>query len=162
MKKLLAAFALSVALAAPAFADDAIPAAKLAAAKELIQVSGAEQLFGSVDGLTEAMVAQVKKSAPAIDDDAINHLKAIVKEEFTKAVPGMIEETTKLYARHFSESEMRDMIAFYASPTGKRVVSEMPALMRESMQMSVQTSNVIIQRFIAYMQERAAKEAPKQ
>jgi hypothetical protein len=162
MKKLLAAFALSVALAAPAFADDAIPAAKLAAAKELIQISGAEQLFGSVDSLTEVMVAQVKKSAPGIDDDAISHLKAIVKEEFTKSVPGMIDETTKLYARHFSESEMRDMIAFYASPTGKRVVSEMPALMRESMQISVQTSNVIIQRFIAYMQERAAKEAPKQ
>jgi hypothetical protein len=162
MKKALAALALSLAFVAPAFADDAIPAAKLAAAKQLIQVSGADALFGSVDGLTDAMVAQVKKSAPGIDDDAVNHLKAIVREEFSKAVPAMLDETIKLYARHFSEAEMRDMIVFYGSPTGKRVVSEMPALMRESMQISVQTSNVIIQRFIAYMQERAAKEHPKQ
>jgi hypothetical protein len=76
-------------------------------------------------------------------------------------LPGLLENTAKIYARHFSEGEMHDMIAFYKSDTGKRVVTEMPALMRESMQMSVEISQRIVQRFIQYMQERAAKEPPK-
>jgi hypothetical protein len=159
MKKIVAAAILALCLASPGFAEDT--PAKLALAKELIQVSGAEALLGSSDMMVDAIVQQVKKSAPGIDNDAIEALKKIAKEEYTSSVPGMLDNSAKIYARHFSEGEMHDMIAFYKSDTGKRVVAEMPALMRESMQMSVEISQRIVQRFIQYMQERATKETPK-
>jgi uncharacterized protein len=161
MKKIFAAAILATCLIAPAFGEDTIAPAKLALAKELIQVSGAQAMLGSPDMMADAMVGQVKKSAPGVDNDAIEMLKKITKEEFTASVPGLLENSAKIYARHFSEAEMHDMIAFYQSATGKRVVTEMPALMRESMQMSSGISQRIVQRFIQYMQERATTEAKK-
>lgn len=46
----------------------------------------------------------------------------------------MVEEiATELYAKYFSESELRDLITFYKSSTGKRTLEVMPNLMVESM-----------------------------
>lgn len=42
------------------------------------------------------------------------------------------DDIVAIYARHFSESELRDMIAFYRSPTGQRLIQRTPAIMRES------------------------------
>jgi len=46
------------------------------------------------------------------------------------------EVSIPLYAKYFSESELRDLIAFYKSPTGKRTIETMPNLYAESMAMA--------------------------
>jgi uncharacterized protein len=166
MKHVFAATALFVFLAVPAFspalAEDAIPAARLAQAKELIQVSGAEALLVSADAMSDMMVEQVQKNVPGIDSEAIETLKKIVHEEYAKSAPQMLEDAGRIYARHFSEAEMNDMIAFYKTATGKRLVAETPALMRECAQASAELSSRIVQRFVAYAQERASKEKSPQ
>jgi|WetSurMetagenome_2_1015567.scaffolds.fasta_scaffold202691_2 uncharacterized protein len=166
MKHVFAAAALFAFLAVPAFspalAEEAIPAARLAQAKELIQVSGAEALLGSADAMSDMMIEQVQKNVPGIDSEAIETLKKIVHEEYAKSAPQMLEDASRIYARHFSEAEMNDMIAFYKTATGKRLVAETPALMRECAQMSADLSTRIVQRFIVYAQERASKEKSPQ
>lgn len=160
--RILAATGLALVLAfAPAMAEDQIPAAKLAVAKELIQVSGADAIAGSPELMTDMMVAQVKKIVPDIDAAAIAEIRTIVREEFAARMPVILEESAKIYARRFSEAEMADMIAFYKSPTGKRVVAEMPALMQECTQLSADLSSRIVQRFAQYVHERAVKESKK-
>lgn len=39
-----------------------------------------------------------------------------------------------VYEHHFSSDELREVIAFYQTPVGQKMVSEMPAVMQESMQ----------------------------
>ena len=47
------------------------------------------------------------------------------------AVVGQI--TYKLYDKYFSEGEIKDLIAFYRSPTGRKSIEVMPSLFSESM-----------------------------
>ena len=39
-----------------------------------------------------------------------------------------------VYDRHFSSDELRQLIAFYQSPIGQKMITEQPAVLRESME----------------------------
>lgn len=45
----------------------------------------------------------------------------------------IINKIVPVYSQHFSEKEIDDLIAFYNSSTGKKIVSEMPSILNESM-----------------------------
>jgi hypothetical protein len=39
-----------------------------------------------------------------------------------------------VYDRHLSSEELRQLIAFYRTPVGRKVIAEMPVIVQESMQ----------------------------
>jgi len=41
---------------------------------------------------------------------------------------------TELYGKYFTEDELRDLITFYKTPTGKKTLSVLPQLLAESIQ----------------------------
>lgn len=165
-----AAFATLVACAGLAAAADNAPTAQVAAqisaeklnlASELIEVSGASRMFSNSDGMIAAIFAQFRKSGINIDGDTETELKKICSEELEAAKPGLLEQYREIYARHFSEADMRDMIAFYKSAAGQHVVTEMPAIMREAAPLSADLMMRVMKRTMAYMKERADKDAKK-
>jgi hypothetical protein len=50
----------------------------------------------------------------------------------------MEKVSLELYDKYFSESELKDMLAFYKTPTGKKTIEVMPKLMADSMQKSTE------------------------
>ncbi|MNT21075.1 hypothetical protein D3C72_1563990 [compost metagenome] len=42
----------------------------------------------------------------------------------------------KIYTSNFSESELKELIAFYESPLGRKVLDKMPALTQQSAQLT--------------------------
>jgi hypothetical protein len=46
----------------------------------------------------------------------------------------IIESMIPIYQKHFTRQDMENISAFYASPTGRKFVREMPAMAAESMQ----------------------------
>jgi uncharacterized protein len=49
----------------------------------------------------------------------------------------IIESMIPIYQKHFTGQDLGAISAFYASPTGQKMVREMPAMMQESMQASM-------------------------
>jgi hypothetical protein len=49
-------------------------------------------------------------------------------------VDGMLDDMIPVYQRHLSKSDVEAMTAFYSSPTGQKLLREMPAMTAESMQ----------------------------
>src|SRR5882724_2602021 len=49
-------------------------------------------------------------------------------------VDEIIESMIPIYQKHFNREDMKNISAFYASPTGQKFVREMPAMATESMQ----------------------------
>lgn len=47
-------------------------------------------------------------------------------------------EFARIYAEEFTEQELRDMIAFYRTPTGAKAIAKMPALMAKGGQLGMQ------------------------
>ena len=60
----------------------------------------------------------------------------------------LVNLTAPIYAKHFSVKEMKEMIAFYNSPTGKKLVSKLPVITQESMVLGSQWGQQIARKII--------------
>jgi len=67
-----------------------------------------------------------------------------------------------LYDKHFTENELRDLIAFYKTPTGQKIISVMPALMMDSMSKMSETLLPIVQKFVKETSEAELAEFLKE
>jgi hypothetical protein len=51
-------------------------------------------------------------------------------------VDDVLRDMIPIYQSHFSESDLNQIVAFYSSPVGQKVLKEMPAMSAESMRVS--------------------------
>lgn len=65
-------------------------------------------------------------------------LDAMCNEIVDLLYPTVLETMKEGYRKHFSQDELRQISAFYATPVGKKVISIAPELMQDAMAM-VQT-----------------------
>lgn len=108
---------------------------RMAAAKELIEVTGARKQI-------ELMLDVMKQSAGAGAREAAGDPAGAKAEQafvaFTAKFNGyrdqMIEEFAALYAERFSAAELKEISAFYRSGTGAKFISAMPELMQQGAQ----------------------------
>jgi hypothetical protein len=124
------------ALAMPAFAQ--APAAKaptpehVALARAVLDFTGARSSFDGVllKLLTDARMA-VLRTRPTLQADLETALLA-VGEKLKDSDQELTNQIALVYARKFNEQELKDIAAFYQSPVGKKLVAEMPSVLKES------------------------------
>jgi uncharacterized protein len=157
----VAALALAVACGA-ARADDTIAPERLALAKQVMELSGASKVYDNYDKNLDMMVAQIRQSLPPVDDATIADIKKIAVEEFAAARPQLMDGAIKIYARHFSESDLKTLIAFYKSEAGQHFSAELPAISTECMQLNVPFTKSFMARLQQYIAAKiAAQSAPE-
>ena len=126
-------FLLLLLLPQMARADDIDPEL-LARAHTYMEITHAGNMS---DKLFDIMLANVEKQMDAVNPGKDDIVKELIKEMFTSLkaqAPALMEESTKVYARHFSKDEFDQLIAFYQTPVGQKVLTEIPALLNEIMQ----------------------------
>ena len=69
----------------------------------------------------------------------------------------MEEEVTKLYAQQFNEQEMKEILAFYESPVGKKVLQEQPKVVEGSMKFAQDWANKLSEEVTAKMRDELKK-----
>lgn len=160
MKKFALAVCSALVFALPsAQAQNAAPIdpATAAAVKELlVSMNYRELMKNSFAQLEKNMPAIMLQAATAnINGNAkLNDAeKKAALDKATKEIPGvaavfgetlrdpklmdeLFAETAPLYARHFTAAEIGQMSTFYKTPVGKKMLSTMPQIMTESMQIS--------------------------
>lgn len=113
------------------------PAEALAAANELFGIVSRDMM----DRMMQPMRAQIwalvdRELAGKSDIDA--QAREALRVEFEKIQRRFLEDAMKdapaLYARHFTAAELKDLIAFYRSPTGVKALRVLPDVMAEFMQ----------------------------
>jgi hypothetical protein len=84
--------------------------------------------------LTDQAMQAIEQQLPA-QRAANPRVPAVFWDRFleqARARRGELEEGyVTLYDRHFTTAEIRELLAFYDSPIGKRFLAEQPGLMRE-------------------------------
>jgi hypothetical protein len=124
------AAALLALLAAPrAHADDA---SHLAAAKHLLNMMNMAELMDQT--VVQAIDAQVKGN-PQMSPYRETMLAFFRKYASWEQIEG---DVTKSYVENFSEAELSEVTQFYKTPTGKKVLQRMPALMAQGAQIGQQ------------------------
>ncbi|MEN3949900.1 DUF2059 domain-containing protein [Iodidimonas sp. SYSU 1G8] len=83
------------------------------------------------------------------DEAFFEQLKGSMKRGMARLVPEMMAATTEIYARTFTEQELRDVITFYSSASGQAFLHKGKMVMAEAMT----AMNTVIPKYVAYTEE---------
>ncbi|MDB5534114.1 MAG: hypothetical protein JWO28_2429 [Hyphomicrobiales bacterium] len=122
-----AVFAAALAASGPAaYAQQQPSPAALASAKEFVALTGAAQIFSPlVAGVVEQSKMLYLQQNPGLSND-LNEISAKLKAELNPRLEEVNVEMARIYATRFTETELKEIMAFYGSPTGKKMLIEQP------------------------------------
>ena len=132
-------------------------AAALATAKELITVKGATALWAPlVPGVIEQAKSVFLQTNPMLSKD-LNEVAAKLRTDYAARSAEVVNDVAKLYAERFTEQELKDALAFYKSPLGKKMVTEEPAILDQSMRNAQTWANRLSEEVIGKMRAEMRK-----
>ncbi len=82
------------------------------------------------------MQAVILQASPTLRSDQILELKQEYVRLMNEEMKSSMSDTPDIYAKYFTLQELKDMMAFYQTDTGKKTLAVMPAMMGELMQKS--------------------------
>jgi uncharacterized protein len=112
--------------AAPAAAAAESSPTHLAAARELVKVSGMSRSF---DAAIPQMIDRIDSTFTQTRPELIPDLHAVLKEikpDFAKDADQMVDRAAHIYARLLTEKEIKAAVAFFTSDGGKKYVQAQP------------------------------------
>ena len=125
----------AVAQQAPASAPplkQASPAA-LEAAKEILAMKNASAVYASaVPNIVDRTKNQLMQSNLNYQKD-LNEVAVIIAQKLAGREKEIGEGMAKVYANEFSEQELKDLVTFYKSPLGQKLLSTEPRAIQFSM-----------------------------
>jgi hypothetical protein len=135
-----AALALGLALTiAPAGAQQKAPPLKeaspaaIAAAKEILSMKNAGAMYASaVPNIVQQTRDQLMQSNLNYQKD-LNEVAVVIAQKLAGREKEIGEGMAKVYANEFSEQELKDLVTFYKSPLGQKLLSTEPRAIQFSM-----------------------------
>lgn len=105
--------------------------------KRLMEMTGAKNIATQfASAITQQMFMMLRAGNPEIPDRAFevmaNELMAFFSEKMS-APGGLLDLTIPVYDKHFTHKEIKELLAFYESPIGKKVIQTLPQVTSESM-----------------------------
>src|ERR1700722_3817617 len=147
MKRSFVLLAFAVLFATATFAQQAMPSSgdEPASKEDIQKLFEVMQIHQQMRQVMDAMMKQqtamidesLKQRYPQSSAERIARADRMIAETM-KDMPmdAMLDDMIPIYQRHFSKTDIDAMSTFYASPTGQKMMREMPALTSESMQAS--------------------------
>jgi len=83
----------------------------------------------TIHQMAQGLIQGAQSSGQTLPPDFANKIEAVVAE----AVPyeEQIKFTAEVYAKRFSEAEINELVHFYKTPTGAKLVKELPSITQD-------------------------------
>jgi uncharacterized protein len=158
---ILSAACLALALTAlPAAAQQPKPAspAAIAAAKEILAMKNAGAMYAqAVPNIVQQTKDQLMQTNLNYQKD-LNEVAVIVAQKFAGREKEIGDGMAAVYAGDFTEQELKDLVAFYKSPLGQKLLTTEPRAIQQSMgfmnQWAQQFAETVNGEFRAEMRKR--------
>ncbi len=143
MKKSILLPCFIVILAVSAFAQESAVSNTVPSRDEVMQFMDLMQIHARMEQLTEGMKKGMKAGAeagfktkiPAASPEQLAKLDSIAETVFKDfPIDEMIDAMVPIYQKHLTKSDLEEIVAFYSSPVGQKLLKEQPAMMAEGMQ----------------------------
>jgi uncharacterized protein len=132
-------------------------AAAMATAKELVTVKGVKTLYDPlVTGVIEKAKGMLLQTNPMLGKD-LNEVAAKLRADLAPRGAEVVTETARLYALRFTEQELKDTLAFYKSPLGRKLLVEEPAIADQSMKSATSWAEKFSEEVITKMRAEMRK-----
>lgn len=147
-----------------------ISAEKRAAIDEMLTITGAKKLAPMMaDSMVDASIEMARQQDPGLSEQALQ----VIREETSRIIKEEMFDNDSfaprfypLYDKYFTEAELREMLDFYSTPIGKKVIEVMPALMQDSIKIGQEWAASFMPRLQGRLEKRmkelSAERNPKQ
>ncbi len=149
-----------VAIAQPAAAQAPSPQPSPAAillAKQIMDIKGVKAIF---DPLVRGVVKKTKDmflQTNFMFAKDLNEVAAIEEKRYAPRVSELVDMTARIYAGHFTEPELKELLAFYQSPVGRKALVEEPKVLEEAVTQAGAWGDNLSQEVIASMRDEMKK-----
>jgi hypothetical protein len=116
-----------VMLAAPALAQQP-SASHLAVAREVALGSGMTRSFESISDQMLSQLSSMNVTQPEIKQD-LDQVVEMLKPELEQQKQLMVDAAARVFANRMSESELKDVSAYFKSPSGLKYVQTKPVIL---------------------------------
>jgi hypothetical protein len=135
-----------------------VPATQADVEKYLATTHVREMVGQMMDAMTKPMDKMVHeeylKHKDVLPPDYENHLNKIMHDMLTDMPwEQIIQAMVPAYQKHFTKADMEALTAFYSTPTGQKVLREMPGLMADSMEIMMPLIQQHVEKVTARMQD---------
>ena len=134
-------------------------------AERFLLLARADKLAVPVYAQVQQMFAQrfAESNAPQSEKAVLETYQAQANAALKQAVgwDKLKPDMVALYTRSFSEQEMKDLIRFYESPLGQKVLQQMPSLTAQSAQLTQSKLETAVPKVNQLLAEMTAKLTPK-
>ena len=142
------------------FAQDGAPATREDVLKLFDVMKIHEQMISVMTTIATQQRAMMhegmRKHFPQISNEELARLDKFTTETMKDMpIDGMLDDMIPVYQKHLTRGNVDAMSVFYASPTGQKLLHEMPAMTAESMQ----AAGPRIQAMMETVMDRAEKMA---
>ena len=119
-----------------------------------------QQVNGSVattNSIFPRLVAQLKQSNPAVTELQWVSMKTDV---FDAEVATLNEQLIPIFKKYFTQAEVKAMIAFYETPTGKKMAETTPQISMDQMQLTQTWAMGLMGKIKGYLDKQPVDNAP--
>jgi hypothetical protein len=88
-----------------------------------------------IDLLIPQIIGSLKKQNQEIPDAVWDEFTGLCAEEMKRSLPELEDPVIAIYDANFSADEIKQLVAFYQSPVGRKIVIQLPQLMQQSVAM---------------------------
>src|SRR5258705_12405402 len=81
--------------------------------------------------VVDRATAQLMQTNPMLSKDLLE-IAAKIKRDSAPRVAELLNEVAKMYASRFTEAELKDVLAFYKSAVGQKIIVQEPAILDQS------------------------------
>lgn len=127
---------------------------KAADLKKLFSLMNTDRM---IDGMMNSMIPTLKQQASSQIQGADakekfdTYIEFLINETKELSKKLVNEEMVQIYDKHFTQAEIKDLVAFYESPTGKKMIEKTPEITNDLM-------NSMMVKYMPEFQEKLTKK----
>ena len=144
MRPMIAAALLaSLLVAPPALAQSPSPEATSAARELIVAMKATDQFKAILPLIMQNLKPAIVQNQPDVEKDFDAITPAMIDMAMSK-LPALTELMAQVYARNFTTAELNDLMAFYKTPTGQKLLQSMPVITQQSLAAGQQFAQTIV------------------
>jgi len=143
----------------PATRDDILKLLSVMNTQEQVR-----QTMEQVMAQSQAMARrELKRRHPELTEEQLTNMdKESAEIARNYPVDQIIEDMIPVYQRHLTKTDVDAMVAFYSSPTGQKILKDMPSIMAEGMEAVYPRLQKNMDDILERMDEKASQQEKTQ
>ena len=129
---------------------------------KLLEVTHAAEIATQLMSVVNRQLMDAEaKAHPEVPQRVLDLVRQTIDDEFGKAFrgpEGMLAQIADVYAKHFTQKDIRGLVAFYSSDLGRKAIATMPAVMQDSAAVGQKWAEAHMPAIIEAMQEKLRAE----